>query len=104
MFDTLLIANRGAIATRILRTLKHLGIKSVVVYHEADVQSLHVQLADVAICLGGGSAAGGAGRGLEGSVRSLFTAPSSDFGSQIRSSPSFTPRPAVLSFPQSGPF
>ncbi len=57
MFDTLLIANRGAIATRILRTLKHLGIKSVVVYHEADVQSLHVQLADVTICLGGGSAA-----------------------------------------------
>ena len=53
---------------------------------------------------GSGSAGGGAGRGLEGSVRSLFTAPSSDFGSQIRSTPSFTPRPAVLSFPQSGPF
>lgn len=51
-----------------------------------------------------GSGSGGAGRGLEGSVRSLFTAPSSDFGSQIRSTPSFTPRPAVLSFPQSGPF
>ena len=53
---------------------------------------------------GSGGAGGGAGRGLEGSVRSLFTAPSSDVGSAIRSAPSFTPRPAVLSFPQSGPF
>lgn len=51
-----------------------------------------------------GSGAGGAGRGLEGSVRSLFTAPSSDSGSSIRSSPVFTPRPAVLSFPKNGPF
>jgi hypothetical protein len=41
---------------------------------------------------------------LDGSVRSLFTAPSADSGSLNRSSPSFAPRPAVLSFPRSGPF
>jgi urea carboxylase len=57
MFDTVLIANRGAIATRILRTLKHMGIKSVAVYHEEDANSLHVQQADLAVCLGAGSAA-----------------------------------------------
>ena len=57
MFDAVLIANRGAIATRILRTLKSLGIRSVAVYHEADAESLHVQRADVAISLGEGSAA-----------------------------------------------
>jgi len=49
---------------------------------------------------GGGAAA----RGFEGSVRSMFSAPSSDASSSIRSSPGFTPRPAVLSFPQRGPF
>ncbi|MEY4692455.1 MAG: hypothetical protein RIT19_2780 [Verrucomicrobiota bacterium] len=51
-----------------------------------------------------GGAGAGASRGLEGSVRSLFSAPSSDAGSAIRSSPAFNPRPAVLSFPRSGPF
>lgn len=57
MFDTVLIANRGAIATRIIRTLKKMGVRSVAVYNEADYQSLHVQQADVAISLGEGSAA-----------------------------------------------
>ncbi|WGO97437.1 urea carboxylase [Saccharophagus degradans] len=57
MFDTVLIANRGAIATRIIRTLKKMGIRSVAVYNEADYQSLHVQQADTAISLGAGSAA-----------------------------------------------
>lgn len=57
MFATVLIANRGAIATRILRTLKKMAVRSVAVYHEDDANSLHVQLADCAICLGGGSAA-----------------------------------------------
>jgi urea carboxylase len=57
MFDSILIANRGAIATRIIRTLKRMGIRSIAIYHEADAQSLHVQLADQAISLGDGTAA-----------------------------------------------
>ena len=57
MFNTVLIANRGAIATRIIRSLKKLGVQSVAVYHQADRQSLHVQHAEQAICLGEGSAA-----------------------------------------------
>ncbi|NIB40690.1 urea carboxylase [Pseudomaricurvus alkylphenolicus] len=57
LFNTVLIANRGAIATRIIRTLKRLGIRAVAVYNEADAQSLHVQQADEAINLGSGSAA-----------------------------------------------
>ncbi len=56
MFSRILIANRGAIATRIIRTLRELGIDSVAVYNEADAQSLHVQHADCAINLGAGSA------------------------------------------------
>ncbi|MCB1690749.1 MAG: urea carboxylase [Halioglobus sp.] len=57
MFSKVLIANRGAIATRIIRTLQRLGIESVAVYNEADAHSLHVQRADSAISLGAGSAA-----------------------------------------------
>lgn len=57
MFKRVLIANRGAIATRIIRTLKKLDIQSVVVYHEKDQDSLHVQLADIAVNLGSGSVA-----------------------------------------------
>ena len=57
MFKRVLIANRGAIAVRIIRTLKEMGIESIAVYNEADAQSLHVQQADVAISLGDGSAA-----------------------------------------------
>ncbi|WP_353351598.1 urea carboxylase [Oceaniserpentilla sp. 4NH20-0058] len=57
MFNTILIANRGAIATRIIRTLKQLGIQSIAVYHQADKDSLHVQQADIAVCLGEGSVA-----------------------------------------------
>jgi len=55
MFNTVLIANRGAIATRIIRTLKKSGIKSIAIYHQADASSLHVQHADIAINLGEGS-------------------------------------------------
>ncbi|MGV6807271.1 MAG: urea carboxylase [bacterium] len=56
MFNKVLIANRGAIACRIIRTLKHMNITSVAVYAEADAESLHVRLADEAFSLGEGSA------------------------------------------------
>ncbi|MFZ5755578.1 MAG: urea carboxylase [Pseudomonadota bacterium] len=57
MFRTVLIANRGAIAVRIIRTLRRLGISPVVVYTKADADSLHVRLADHAECIGDGPAA-----------------------------------------------
>ncbi|MEQ5788581.1 urea carboxylase [Erythrobacter sp. NFXS35] len=51
-FDTVLVANRGAIATRIIRTLQRMGLRSVAVYSEADAGSLHVAQADVAVRIG----------------------------------------------------
>ena len=52
MFEKILIANRGEIALRIIRACKELGIRTLAVYSEADIDSLHVQLADESICIG----------------------------------------------------
>ena len=57
MFHKVLIANRGAIACRIIRTLKRLNVGAVAVYSEADRNSLHVAQADQSVGLGSGPAA-----------------------------------------------
>ena len=53
MFDTLLVANRGAIARRIFRTAKEMGIRTVAVFSDADVDAAHVRDADLAVPIGG---------------------------------------------------
>ena len=52
MFEKILVANRGEIAVRIIRACKELNIRTVAIYSEADANSMHVQLADEAICIG----------------------------------------------------
>ena len=57
MFEKVLIANRGAIACRIMRTLRRMGVKGVAVYTDADALSRHALEADEAYCIGSGVAA-----------------------------------------------
>src|SRR5687768_17103278 len=57
MFNKVLIANRGAIACRIIRTLKRLNVRSVAVYSDADRHARHVELADEAVHIGASPAA-----------------------------------------------
>jgi acetyl-CoA carboxylase, biotin carboxylase subunit len=52
MFEKILVANRGEIAVRIIRACKELNIRTVAIYSEVDANSMHVQLADEAICIG----------------------------------------------------
>ena len=58
MFDALLIANRGEIACRVIRTARRLGIRTIAVYSDADASARHVREADEAVRLGPPPAAG----------------------------------------------
>src|SRR5437879_1917327 len=57
MFNKVLIANRGVIACRVIRTLRNMGVASVAVYSDADAHSMHVAQASEAVCIGPAPAA-----------------------------------------------
>ena len=56
MFSSLLIANRGEIAVRIIRTAKRMGLRTIAVYSDADRHAMHVSIADAAVPIGAASA------------------------------------------------
>ena len=58
MFKKILIANRGEIACRIMKTARNMGIRTVAVYSDADARALHVDLADEAVNIGAAAASG----------------------------------------------
>ena len=69
MFNKILIANRGEIACRVIKTARKMGIKTVVVFSDADRKALHVQMADEAIHIGASPAS-------QSYICLLYTSPS----------------------------